>query len=73
MVITKPKTRNQTEMQFMRWLEVSAMDESDICEQNQVENRDTRAEEQVVKQVLDQDDSIIDETLKLSSVKDHRT
>ncbi len=45
------------------------MDYSTLCEQNQVEDGDTRAEEPVVDQVFDQEHSITDETLDLSTLK----
>ena len=48
-----------------------SMDDSNICEQSQMEDGDTTAKEQYENQVSDGDDSIIDETLDLSAVKDH--
>ena len=47
-----------------------SMDDSNICEQNQQEDEDSGAEEPVEKQATDGDDSIIDETLDISTVKD---
>ena len=46
------------------------MDDSNICEQSQIEEGDTRAEEPDEDQALDGDDSIIDEMLDISTVKD---
>ena len=46
------------------------MDDSNICEQSQAEDGDSGAEEPVENQVTDGDDSIIDETLDISTVKD---
>ena len=47
-----------------------SMDDSNICEQSQQEDEDSRAEEPVENQATDGDDSIIDETLDISTVKD---
>ncbi len=47
-----------------------SMDDSNLCEQGQ-EDDDTRVDAPVVNQATDQEDSIIDETLDLSTVKDH--
>ena len=52
-------------------LQEPSMDDSNIREQSQMEDGDTTAEEQYENQVSDGDDSIIDETLDLSAVKDH--
>ncbi len=46
------------------------MDDSNTCEQGQVEDNDTWVDESVENQAIDQEDSIIDETLNLSAVKD---
>ena len=46
-----------------------SMDDSNLCEQGQ-EDDDTRIVATVEKQAIDQEDSIIDETLNLSTVKD---
>ena len=45
------------------------VDDSHDYEQYQMEHDDTRAEEPVENQVSEQDASIIDETLELSTVK----
>jgi hypothetical protein len=47
-----------------------SMDDSNICEQGQVEDDDTRVDEPVENQATDQEDSIKDETLDLSTVRD---
>ncbi len=47
-----------------------SMDDSDTCEQGQLEDGDTRVDEPFENQATDQEDSIIDETLNLSTVKD---
>ncbi len=47
-----------------------SMDDSNICEQCQVQDDDTRVDAPVDDQVTDQEDSIIDETLDISTVKD---
>ena len=46
------------------------MDDSNICEQSQIEEGDTRAEEPDEDQASDGDDSIIGETLDICIVKD---
>jgi hypothetical protein len=43
---------------------------SNICKPSQVDDSDTRAEDPVVNQVSDPEDTIIDKTLELSTVKD---
>ena len=48
-----------------------SMNDSNICEQSQAEDGDSGAEEPVENQVTGGDDSIIDETLDISTVKDH--
>ncbi len=45
-----------------------SMDDSNLCEQGQ-EDDDTRDDAPVENQATDQEDSIIDETLDLSTVK----
>ena len=47
-----------------------SMDESNICEQSRMEDGEAEAEEPVENQATDGDNSIIDETLDLSTVKD---
>ena len=47
-----------------------SMDDSNICEQSQQEDEDSRAEEPVENQATDGDDSIIYETLDISTVED---
>ena len=47
-----------------------SMHDSNICEQSQIEDKDTRAEDPDENQASDGDDSIIDETLDISAVKD---
>ena len=47
-----------------------SMDDSNICEQSQIEDGESGAEEQVEDQATDGDDSITDETLDISTVKD---
>ena len=47
-----------------------SMDDSNICEQSQQEDEGSRAEEPIENQATDGDDSIIDETLEISTVKD---
>ncbi len=46
-----------------------SMDDSNMCEQGQ-EDEDTGVDAPVENQATDQEDSIIDETLNLSTVKD---
>ena len=46
-----------------------SMDDSNLCEQGQ-EDDDTRVDAPMEDQATDQEDSIIDETLDLSTVKD---
>ena len=47
-----------------------SMVDSSICDQSQAEDGESGAEEPVENQVTDGDDSIIDETLEISTVKD---
>ena len=47
-----------------------SMDDSNICEQSQQEDEGSRAEEPIENQATDGDESIIDETLEISTVKD---
>ena len=47
-----------------------SMDDSNICEQSQQEDEGSRAEEPIENQATDGDESIIDETLDISTVKD---
>ena len=47
-----------------------SMDNSNNLEQSQAEDGDSGAEEPVENQVTDGDDSVIDETLDISTVKD---
>ncbi len=47
-----------------------SMDDSNTCEQGQVEDNDTRVDEPFEHQATDQEDSIINETLNISTVKD---
>ena len=47
-----------------------SMDNPNTCEQSQAEDGNSGAEETVENQVTDRDDSIIDETLDISTVKD---
>ena len=64
-------------MQWMRgekyknslWTKLVESDESNICEQSQAGDGDSGAEEPVENQLTDGDDSIIDETLDISTVK----
>ena len=47
-----------------------SMDNYNVCEQSQDEDGDSGAEEPVENQVTDGDDSIIDKTLEIGTVKD---
>ncbi len=47
----------------------SSMDDSNTCEQGQVEDNDTRDDEPFENKATDQEESTIGETLNISSVK----
>jgi hypothetical protein len=46
------------------------MDDSNICEQGQVEDNNARVDAPFEKQAIDQEDSILDETLDLSTLRE---